>query len=197
MRQLAPEKLVQIEAIADWRATPLELREHRSFTALARANGWHLNSALYNLADSAECYHRTLIKIAGTAMDDAPEILKALAERAKEGHVKAAEVYLNFFRQTITDEGLMNRLKPIGEVANILEQTARAAESLLAFAESLGDNEEIARAKAAGMVEPVDFEVVDANQPDEKPAEGSQQQERPDHLPGGHVVLPEGVQTGS
>ncbi len=151
--RLSPARLVQVELIADWKATPHPEREHSSLAALARANNWPIGPRLYDLANSTEVYHRMLTKVAGDALDEAPAVLRTLADKAKEGNVRAAQVYLDFVRQTITDEGLMQRIKPAAEVRDVLHQTALAAQSLLELAAVLGDDPELARLRMARMVE--------------------------------------------
>jgi len=141
-----------IEAVAQWQATPVVLRQEHTLNQLARRLGVRANGWFYDLAESSEVYHLMLVKVAGDALKQAPEILMTLAEKAKAGHVKAAEVYLNFLRQVLTDERFLAVLKPAPKDVNtLLEDTARAAKSLLAFAESLGDDEQEARRRLARM----------------------------------------------
>ena len=78
-----------------------------------------------------------LTEVAGKAVDKAPEILDVLAEHAIRGHAKSAEIYLNFIRQTITDERLLAQLKPRTQLIETLEDVAKVGETFLALAESL------------------------------------------------------------
>jgi len=143
-----------IEAVAQWQATPVVLRQEHTLNQLARRLGVRANGWFYDLAESSEVYHLMLVKVAGDALKQAPEILMTLAEKAKAGHVKAAEVYLNFFRQVLTDERFLSVLRPAPkDVSTFLEDTARAAQSLLDYAESLGNDEQEARRRAEQMGE--------------------------------------------
>ena len=155
-----PERQSQIIAIANWKATPPSLRQHRSLKALCLAHNWPYHYGIAHLAESSEVYHLMLTSCAGEALDEAPEILRALAQRAKEGNVKAAQVYLDFVRQTITDEGLLTRLQPHVNVTSILERTAKAAEALLQLADVLGDNPDLARERLKRMTEDAEFTIV-------------------------------------
>jgi len=141
-----------IEAVAQWQATPVVLRQELTLNQLAHRLGVRANGWFYDLAESSEVYHLMLVKVAGDALKQAPEILLTLAEKAKAGHVKAAEVYLNFFRQVLTDERFLSVLRPAPKDArSLLADTARAAENLLQLAEALGDDEEEARKHILGM----------------------------------------------
>lgn len=156
-----PERQSQIIAIANWKATPPSLRQHRSLKALCGAHNWPYHQGIAHLAESSEVYRLMLTSCAGEALDEAPEILRALAQRAKDGNVKAAQVYLDFIRQTITDEGLLTRLQPHVNVISILERTAQAAEALLQLADVLGDNPDLARERLKRMTEDAEFTLVE------------------------------------
>ncbi len=135
-----------IEAMAEWQATPVVFRQDHTLSQLAHRLGVRPNGRFYELADSAEVYHLMLVRAAGKALKEAPQILWVLAEKAKDGNVRAAQVYLDFVRQVLTDERFLSKLKPAPQDAGtILADTARAAESLLQLAEALGDDEQEAR----------------------------------------------------
>lgn len=147
-----PTRVQLIEAVAEWRATPEIFRQEHTLNQLAKRLGVRPNGWFYEIADSAEVYHLMLVKVAGEALKQAPEILWVLAERAKEGNVRAAQVYLDFVRQVLTDERFLSKLKPAPpDVSTVLQNTAKAAENLLAVARALGDDEMEAK-KRMGML---------------------------------------------
>lgn len=145
-----------IEAVAEWRATPEVFRQEHTLNQLAQRLGVRANGWFYELADSAEVYHLMLVKTAGEALKQAPEILMVLAEKAKGGHVRAAQVYLDFVRQVLTDERFLSKLKPAPpDISTVLQNTAKATEKLLALARALGADEEETR-RRLGMLEEYD-----------------------------------------
>ena len=136
--QLDREQL--IEAIAEWQATPESLRKEQSLNQLAVRLNVAPGGRFYELASSIEVYHRMLVKVAGDALQMAPDILYRLAEDAKAGKTRAAEIYLDFVRKTITDDKFIERMpqsKP--ELRTIMTELQPKAEALLKFAESLGN----------------------------------------------------------
>ena len=149
-KKLSEKQAAVVDMVAKWRAIPQELRQNKSLASLARANGLTPNTDFYHLAKGPEVYHAMLTEVAGKAVDKAPEILDVLAEHAIRGHAKSAEIYLNFVRQTITDERLLAQLKPRAQLIETLEDVAKVGETFLALAESLPTPED-AEAFVASM----------------------------------------------
>ena len=81
-----PSREELIEALAEWYATPEVLRQTPSLNKLAGELGLTAGGRFYELAQSAEVYHRMLVKTAGGALRLAPHILHVLAEKALDGH---------------------------------------------------------------------------------------------------------------
>lgn len=139
LASLSEETKSMIQAVAQWKATPEPLRMFKSLTALAQAHGWS-PSQVYRIHDTAHVYQELLGLIAGDALDQAPQILQALADRAKAGHVRAAEVYLGFVRQTITDQSFLT----VAQQRNpekLIVHTLQLAEQMLEIAKTVQSKE--------------------------------------------------------
>ena len=135
-----PSREELIEALAEWYATPEVLRETSSLNKLAGELGITAGGRFYELAHSAEVYHRMLVKTAGGALRLAPHILHVLAEKALDGHCRSAEIYLDFVRRVLTDERVLKALQPKPrEVREVMEEVNRGAEDLLALAGKIND----------------------------------------------------------
>ena len=133
-----PSREELIDALADWYATPMALRRTPSLNKLAGELGVTAGGRFYELAHSAEVYHRMLVKTAGGALRLAPHILHVLAEKALGGHCRSAEIYLDFVRRVLTDERVLKALQPKPrEVRDGMEEVSRGAEDLLALANTL------------------------------------------------------------
>ena len=144
-KQLTEKQAAVVELVAKWKAIPSEMRQNKSLADLARSNGITPNTDFYHLAKGPEVYHQMLTEVAGKAVDRAPEILEVLAEHALRGHSRSAEIYLNFVRQTITDERLISQLKPKAQLIETLEEVARVSEGLLQLADSLPTEDDAKR----------------------------------------------------
>lgn len=162
-KKLSEKSAAVVDLVAKWRALPQELRQNKSLASLARANGFAPNSYFYDLANGPEVYHQMLIEVAGKAVGKAPEILDVLAEHAQRGHAKSAEIYLNFVRQTITDERLIAQLKPRAQLIETLEDVAKVGETFLALADSLPTPED-----AEAFVSSMGNDAVDAEWSEER-----------------------------
>jgi len=136
-----PSREELIEALAGWYATPEFLRQTPSLNKLAGELGITAGGRFYELAHSAEVYHRMLVKTAGGALRLAPHILHVLAEKALDGHCRSAEIYLDFVRRVLTDERVLKALQPRPrEVSEVLEEESRGAEDLMALATGLEEH---------------------------------------------------------
>jgi len=144
-KKLTEKQAAVVELVAKWKAIPSEMRQNKSLADLARSNGITPNTDFYHLAKGPEVYHQMLTEVAGKAVDRAPEILEVLAEHALRGHSRSAEIYLNFVRQTITDERLISQLKPRTELIETLEEVAKVSEGLLQLADSLPTEDDAKR----------------------------------------------------
>ena len=112
-----------------------------SLNKLAGELGITAGGRFYELAQSAEVYHRMLVKTAGGALRLAPHILHVLAEKALDGHCRSAEIYLDFVRRVLTDERVLKALQPRPrEVREVLEEVSRGAEDLMALATGLEEH---------------------------------------------------------
>lgn len=144
-KKLTEKQAAVVELVAKWKAIPSEMRQNKSLADLARSNGITPNTDFYHLAKGPEVYHQMLTEVAGKAVDRAPEILEVLAEHALRGHSRSAEIYLNFVRQTITDERLISQLKPRTALIETLEEVAKVSEGLLQLADSLPTEDDAKR----------------------------------------------------
>jgi hypothetical protein len=138
-----------VDQISNWHATPEEYRADKTLSSLAKSIGVHANTDFYNLADSAEVYHKCLLNTAGGAIALAPEVLKMLYEKAVvDKNVKAAEVYLEFLRKTITDGGMLSKLMPSANVGEIMNNVEHATANLLELAKTLNNKPPIEAVEA-------------------------------------------------
>tara|TARA_R100000315_G_C5223822_1_gene135280 strand:+ start:305 stop:931 length:627 start_codon:yes stop_codon:yes gene_type:complete len=170
-KKLSEKSAAVVDLVAKWRALPQELRQNKSLASLARANGFAPNSYFYDLANGPEVYHQMLIEVAGKAVGKAPEILDVLAEHAQRGHAKSAEIYLNFVRQTITDERLIAQLKPRAQLIETLEDVAKVGETFLALADSLPTPEDAEAFVSSMGNDAVDAEWSEAPRNDKVPSD--------------------------
>ena len=154
-----PEKReLIIDIVAKWKALPTELKADKSLGELAKRHGITPNTAFYHTARSAEVYHRMLTEVAGKGIDEAPEILHTLAQNAKEGHTRSAEVYLDFVRKTLTDDKLIAQVRPPKQIQDTLEQIGKGATEMLEIAKALANPKE---ASAYLQSQAIDGEFVD------------------------------------
>lgn len=121
------------------------MREHKSLASLGKAHGLQPNEQYYQLAHSSEVYHHMLVKIAGKAVLQSGEILDVLAEKARDGHTRSAEIYLDFVRKTLTDSHLIQTVTPPQQLKDTLEKISEGAEEMLQIAQTLTNKEEIDR----------------------------------------------------
>jgi hypothetical protein len=151
-----------VNAVVNHMMTPEKERQHKSLKQLAKAIGVPSNTYFYNLADSTDVYHELMVRGAGEGIAAIPEILRSLKERALGGSNPAAEIYLNYIRQTITDDKLMKHLKPSIDPTQMLDETLSSAKDLLQLAHALGSDEAEARARMAALREDmVDAEIIE------------------------------------
>ena len=155
-KKLSEKSAAVVDLVAKWRALPQELRQNKS---------------LASLANGPEVYHQMLIEVAGKAVGKAPEILDVLAEHAQRGHAKSAEIYLNFVRQTITDERLIAQLKPRAQLIETLEDVAKVGETFLALADSLPTPEDAEAFVSSMGNDAVDAEWSEAPRNDKVPSD--------------------------
>lgn len=151
-----------VDAVVEHMMTPEKEREHKSLKQLAASIGVPSNTYFYNLADSTDVYHGLLVRGAGEGIAAVPEILRSLKERALSGSNPAAEIYLNYIRQTITDDKLMKHLKPSVDPTQMLGETLSSAKDLLQLAHALGNDEAEARARMNALqADAVEAEIVE------------------------------------
>ena len=132
-----------IELLAQWHATPEELREDKKLSELAKRLDIHPGGRFYALAQSPEVYHRMLVKTAGSALKLAPNILFKLAEKALDGNARCAEIYLDFIRRVLTDDRIVAALRPQQrDTTQLIADVSAGAQEMLNLADQLGDNEE-------------------------------------------------------
>ena len=131
-----PSRETIIEACAEWLATPQPLRDCKTLHQLALRLGIHGSGRFYALANSAEVYHRMLVKTAGGALRQAPHILNVVAERALAGHSHSAEIYLGFLRHVLTDK----RFLQLGKTKDIERASDPILDVYLSVSEWLGSN---------------------------------------------------------
>lgn len=131
----------QLDALAHWHSTPSAKREFASVSALAEAKGWVSDRRFQDMAESPEVFHRQMLKIAGGSLDKAPAILEALYHKAIEGHVKAAEVYLEWSRKLITDAKVIERVAPAVNPVEVLHAAIEGAHKLMQVAAAVPSEE--------------------------------------------------------
>ena len=128
----SPSRDALINALAQWQATPVPLREPRSLNQLAKQLGVHAGGRFYALAKSPEVCYRMLMLGNGQGVRQMPDVLSSLAQMAQMGNVAAAETYLNHMRFILTDERIVRGLTAMHrEVA--LPQASEEARERLAF----------------------------------------------------------------
>jgi hypothetical protein len=150
------ERQHRIDALAAWQATPTDLREHKSLRAFITAQGWPYTQSIRELATSTEVYHQMLVTTAGEAIPRTKAILNRLADDALAGSNKAAELYLDFVRKTITDDNLMARIGPRVDTSQVIGEAFASASKLLHLAHSIGSAEEAQAHLEANRVEQAD-----------------------------------------
>jgi hypothetical protein len=170
-RPFNPTQKRVIDLVVQWKATPEPLRQHNSLREFAIANGIKPSSDFYHLANSPDVFHQLLVGVAGNAIQATPDILEALADKARSGHVRAAEVFLDFVRKTITDESMIRSLRPTASVQTLLEEVKTATNDLLSFVQSLPESEEEAKASLQEEATDTTFieELANTYQQDTRP----------------------------
>ena len=170
-----PEKReLIIDIVAKWKALPTELKEDKTLGELAKRHGISPNTDFYHVARSADVYHRMLTEVAGRGLDEAPEILNTLAQNAKEGHTRSAEVYLDFVRKTLTDDKLIAQVRPPKQIQDTLEKIGKGANEMLEIAKALSNPEEASAYLQSQAVDGEFNEVeVDPQSFDNSASEGS------------------------
>jgi hypothetical protein len=89
-------------AMAEWLATPSDLREHQDLAQLAQALGLRDSAELLALgAGNAEWNQQMLQATATLVLSEMPGVLSTLVTAAKAGSVRATEVLLDWLRKTI------------------------------------------------------------------------------------------------
>lgn len=130
------------EVIAEWRATPDALREHKSLKALAEAHDWPLSSRFYEIANSGEVLHRALIISSAPSIERARAILDKLADRAiNEGSIRAAEVWLHHNRTLLTDDKLLQHYGPKADPQALVSAAIDGAQEILQFLSDVSKEE--------------------------------------------------------
>lgn len=128
-----------VEAVAAWHATPTVMRKSANLAELASELNVTPNGHFYALADSAECYQMVLVNHSGSALKGMPDIMNVLHRMATDPvrpSVRAAEVYLDTIRKTITDTNMMSKLAPTNTFQETMVEAEKAARSLVDFAKS-------------------------------------------------------------
>jgi hypothetical protein len=163
-----PEKREKIiDLVALWKSRPSELREHKSLKELADANGITPNSDFYAIANSPEVLLRVITAMAGTHLDHTHEILEKLAEQAKTGHTRSAEIYLEWIRKIATDASLIEYVKPAQDMHQTLQDISHGAKEMIAIAKQLKDDNAIDSYLAEQAID-ADFKDIQAYEIEEK-----------------------------
>lgn len=142
--QSRPEKRERIiSLVTNWKATPEHMRKHKSLNDLAKANGITPNNDFYAVANSPEVMMKLTTLIAGEELPEVQNVLAVLREQAKTGHVRSAEVYLEWVRKIVTDASLMEYVRPPQELTRTLNEISSGAKQMLAVAKQLKDSNDI------------------------------------------------------
>jgi len=142
-----------VDLVVAWKSTPVGTKKASNLAALAKDNGLTPNTRFYELANSSDVYHNLLIGEAGRAIDELPAVLTACATRAKDGSPKHIEIYLNFVRQTLTDNKMMSTLRPEPAMVDAIAQTMDDVAQIKAMVAALPATEAEARKLQAEAVE--------------------------------------------
>lgn len=86
----------KINAIANWRATPPEMRSAPTLHQLALQIGAPADGTFYELASGPEVGAQVLNIVYASAVIGAPAALNMLVQLAEKGNLRAIECYLNF-----------------------------------------------------------------------------------------------------
>tara|TARA_B100001250_G_scaffold414428_1_gene452767 strand:+ start:6182 stop:6751 length:570 start_codon:yes stop_codon:yes gene_type:complete len=139
-----PEKRERIiDLVVLWKSTPENMRKHKSLSELAKANDLTPNTDFYSIANSPEVMMKVTTSIAGEELNEVKNVLAVLRDQAKTGHVRSAEVYLEWIRKIITDSSLMEYVKPATDMNRTLKEISNGAQQMLKVAEKLKDHNDI------------------------------------------------------
>jgi hypothetical protein len=139
-----PEKRERIiDLVVLWKSTPENMRKHKSLSELAKANDITPNTDFYSIANSPEVMMKVTTSIAGEELGEVKNVLAVLRDQAKTGHVRSAEVYLEWIRKIVTDASLMEYVKPAQDMNRTLKEISNGAKQMLKVAEKLKDNNDI------------------------------------------------------
>ena len=119
------------QRFVDWLGTPAELRgEAIDLPSFATQQGVSVASLSRLLRTDAGVKH-ALQGVALGGLFRVPNILRTLGDAAESGSIRAAEIYLDFVRKTLTDQQLATALHPSGGMEEMLESAVSGAKMLL------------------------------------------------------------------
>ena len=160
------------DVVSRWLALPEEERPYATLRELFEAHGWpRPDKHLYEIARSPATYHKVHTHLVSDVLARMPEILHRLAADAASdarGNNRAAEILLNHVRQTLSDERMMEIIKPRLDPNTLMSAMVSGAKELLQLSRALPGDEAAARARFQEMrhtAEPAQLTEGEESQP--------------------------------
>ena len=120
--------------LVEFMTTPLELRgKTPDLRAFAKQQGVPA-STLVHMLKTDKSIQAALKGVAGGALLRVPNILASLGDAAEGGSIRAAEVYLEFVRKTLTDQQFMSMQDGSRDVETLVDQAVSGAQRRLEHA---------------------------------------------------------------
>jgi hypothetical protein len=117
--------------LVEWLGTPVELRGAAvSLPEFAASEGVTV-SAVTRLIRSDAGIKDALRSVALGGLFRVPRILEVLGNAAETGSIRAAEIYLDFIRKTLTDQQLMAAMRPSDSFEDMVGDAVKGAQMLL------------------------------------------------------------------
>lgn len=117
--------------LVEWLGTPLELRGAAVGLPEFAASEGVTVSAVTRLIRSDAGIKDALRSVALGGLFRVPRILEVLGNAAETGSIRAAEIYLDFIRKTLTDQQLMAAMRPSDSFEDMVGEAVKGAQMLL------------------------------------------------------------------
>jgi hypothetical protein len=120
--------------LVEFLGTPAQLRGSvTDLAAFAQSEGVTV-AAVSKLLRTDAGVKEALRSVALGGLFRVPAILQSLGDAAETGSIRAAEIYLDFIRKTLTDQQLMAAIRPEDSFEEMVTQAVSGAQLLLAKA---------------------------------------------------------------
>ena len=117
--------------LVDWLGTPSELRgDALTLPQFAEREGFTV-AAVSKLMRTDRGVQDALRSVALGGLFRVPRILETLGDAAEGGSIRAAEIYLDFVRKTLTDQQLMAAMRPSDSSEDMVGEAVKGAQLLL------------------------------------------------------------------